>query len=339
MPTLEIEVNLEKAKHYGLKPGDVRRAATSLISGIHVGNLFEEQKVFEVMVYGTPNTRHSLTSIENLLIDTPSGGHVPLKEVAEVRIVPAVTVIHRDAAARRMDVTASVHGRDLASVGDEVEDRLKTVEFPLEYRAELLGEYAERDAAEQRVATFAIAAAIGVLLILQAFFRSWRLATVMFLTFPAALAGGVLAAFFARGGLLSLGSIVGSFTVLGIAVRQGITLISHYRHLEHEGETFGAELVQRCTQERCGPILMTAGTTGLAFMPFLLFGNIAGLEILHPVAIVVLGSLVTATMFTLAGVPAIYLLFGRVREPALEFEEFPVGAVSGAEMRKAAAAD
>jgi HME family heavy-metal exporter len=133
--------------------------------------------------------------------------------------------------------------------------------------------------------------------------------------------------------------MVGSFTVLGIAVRQGITLISHYRNLErHAGESFGAELVQRCTQERCAPILMTAGTTALAFLPFVLFGNIAGLEILHPVAIVVLGSLVTATLFTLAGVPAIYLLFGGVREPALGLEALPVGGVTGVEIRAAAAA-
>lgn len=320
MPTLEIEVDLDKAKRYGLKPGDVRRAAATLVSGIQVGNLFEEQKVFEVMVYGTPEIRHSLTSIQKLLIDTPSGDHVRLNEVADVRIVPAVTVINRDAVARRIDVTAKVRGRDLAAVADDVESDIEEIDFPLEYRAELLGEYAEQLAALERVQAFAIAAAIGIFFLLQAFFRSWRLATVIFLTLPMALVGGVLAAFLTGGGLLSLGSLVGFVAVLGIAVRHAITLISRYRNLEeHEGKTFGAELVQRATRERSAPILMTVITTALAFLPLALFGNIAGLEIVHPIAIVLLGGLVTATLFTLVGVPALYLLFGAARES--EFKE------------------
>ena len=334
MPTVEIEVNLDKAKEYGLKPGDVRRAATSLVSGIEVGSLFDEQKVFEVVVWGAPKTRQNLTSVQELLIETPSGGHVRLKEVADVRIVPAATEIHRDAAARRMDVTASVRGRDLGSVGDEVEDRLKQeVGFPLEYRAELLGEYAERDAAQERVLTFGIAAAIGVLLLLQAFFRSWRLASLFFFTLPMALVGGVLAAFLTGGAVLSLGSIVGFVAVFGIVVRNGMMLISRYRHLEqHDGETFGAELVQRGTQERSAPILMTAVTTTAALLPLALFGNSAGLEILHPMAIVILGSLVTATLFTLVGVPAMYVLFGATHEAELDLEERVVRGVSREEM-------
>ncbi|MGH7207495.1 MAG: efflux RND transporter permease subunit, partial [Nitrospiraceae bacterium] len=225
MPTLEIEVDLDKAKRYGLKPGDVRRAATSLVQGIVVGALFEEQKVFDVVVWGTPEARHSVTNVQNLLIDTPSGGHVLLKDVAHVRLMPSVTEIRRDAVARYMDVAVNVRGRDLGSVGDEVEDRLKTVEFPLEYRAELLGEYAERDAAQERVLAYAIAAAIGIFLLLQAFFRSWQLATAIFLTLPMALVGGVLTAFLTNGGLLSFGAIVGFIGVLGIAVRNSIMLI------------------------------------------------------------------------------------------------------------------
>ena len=322
MPTLEIEVDLERAKRYVLKPGDVRRAATSLVSGLEVGSLFEEQKVFDVMVYGTPTTRHSLTSIQELLIDTPSGAHVPLNEVADVRIVPAVTVINRDAVARRIDVTAEVRGRDLAAVAADVEHRIQEIDFPLEYRAELVGEYAERLAAQERVVAFAIAAAIGIFLLLQAFFGSWRLATAIFLTLPMALFGGVLAVFLTDGGLLSLGSIVGFVAVLGIAVRNGLTLVNRYRHLEQvEGEAFGPELVQRATQERSAPILMTALTTALGFLPLAFFGSVAGLEIAHPIAIVVVGGLVTTTLFTLAGVPAMYLLFGPAREP--EFEERP----------------
>jgi Cu/Ag efflux pump CusA len=310
----------------------VRRTATSLVSGLLVGSLFEEQKVFDVVVWGTPETRHSLNSIQDLLIDTPTGGHVRLRDVADVRIEPAATVINRDAVARYMDVTAIVHGRDPVAVATDVKQSIRQINFPLEYRAELLGEYAERLAARERVFAFSIAAAIGIFLILQAFFRSWRLATVVFLTLPMALAGGVLAVFL-NGGLLSFGSIIGFFAVLAIAVRNSITLVGRYRRLEYEeGQPFGADVVQRCTSERSGPILMAAVTTALALLPLALFGNRAGLEIVHPMAIVVLGGLVTATLFTLVGVPAMYLLFGDKREPDLELS---VTAVTGGEMREA----
>jgi Cu/Ag efflux pump CusA len=310
MPTLEIEVDVERAKKLGLKPGDVRRAATSLVSGITVGSLFEEQKVFDVVVWGSPDVRHSLSNISELLIDKPGGGHVRLKDVAHVRIAPSTAEIHRDAVARRMDVIADVRGRDLAAVAADIESGIAGIDFPLEYRAELLGEYAERLAAQNRVLAFAIAAAIGIFLLLQVFFRSWRLATVIFLTLPMSLVGGAVAAFLATGGLLSFGSVVGFLAILGIAVRNGMTLVNRYRQLESEGEVFGPDSVQRATRERSVPILMTALMTALVFLPFAFAGSVAGLEILQPLAVVVLGGLVTATLLSLAGVPAMYLLFG-----------------------------
>jgi Cu/Ag efflux pump CusA len=321
MPALEIEVDIEKAKLYNLKPGDVRRAATSLMSGIVVGSLFEEQKVFDVVVWGTPESRHSVHSVQNLLIDTPSGGHVRLTDVANMRIVPSATEIHRDAVARYMDVAANVIGSDMGTVGDKVEDRLEEVEFPLEYRAELLGEYAELDAAGDRMVAYAIAAAIGIFLLMQVFFRSWRLTTAVFLTLPMGLVGGLLTAFLTTGGLLSFGAIAGFIAILGIVVRNAITLISRYDNLERDGENFGAELVQRATREQSAPILMTAVTTAMVFLPLAFFGDIAGLEIVHPMAIVVLGGIVTATIYTLAGIPALYLLFGADREPELKLTD------------------
>jgi Cu/Ag efflux pump CusA len=331
-PTLEIEVDIEKAKRHGLKPGDVRRSATTLTSGLLVGNLFEEQKVFDVVVWGTPETRHSLTSIQGLLIDTPKGDHVALREVADVRIAPGPTIIRRDAVARYVDVTADASGRNPTAVAADVEDAIEDITFPLEYRAELLGEYAELFAAREYVFSFAIAAAIGIFLLLQAFFRSWRLATVIFLTLPAALTGGVLAVFL-NGGLLSLGSVIGFFAVLGIAVRNSLALVSCYRRLEYEeGQPFGADLVRRCTGERSGLVLTAAVTAALTILPLALFGDIAGLEIVHPMAVVVLGGLVTTTFFTLAAVPAMYLLFGHKREPDLGLS---VPDVPGGEIREA----
>jgi Cu/Ag efflux pump CusA len=319
MPTLEIEVDIEKARLYNLKPGDVRRTATTLVSGIVVGALFEEQKVFNVVVWGTPDIRHSITDIQNLLIDTPSGGYVTLKEVANVRIASSVTEIHRDAVARRIDVTASVRGRDLGAVGDQIEDRLKEIKFPLEYRAELLGEYAERDAAEDRMLAFAIAAGLGILLLLQAAFRSWSLSIIVFVTLPIALAGGLLVVFLTSGGLLSFGSILGMVAVLGISVLNVNIMVSRYRELEKQkGYVFNADSVLQVTREQSTSIFMTVTTTALVFLPFAFFGNIAGLEIIYPMAIFVLGGLVTASFFALIGVPAIYLMFGANKEPDLD---------------------
>jgi Cu/Ag efflux pump CusA len=315
MPTLEIEVDLDRAKLYGLKPGNIRRTATTLASGLLVGNLFEEQKVFEVVVYSTPETRHSISSIENLLIDTPSGGHVMLKDVAHVRIAPSPTVINRDAVARRIDVTARVQGRDLGSVAADVESGIQKVSFPLEYRAELLGEYADRLAAQNRLTSFAIAAVIVIFLLMQAFFRSWRLATAVFFTLPMALLGGMIAVFISTGGVLTLGSSIGFIAVYGLAVRQSLTLVNHYRDLEHaNGDNFDAGLIAQGTLDQAAPILTTTITAILAILPLLFFGGIAGLEILHPMGIVMLGGTITTAIYTLIGIPAMYTLFGQVRE-------------------------
>ena len=332
LPTLEIEVDIERAKQAGLKPGDVRRAATSLVSGIVVGSLFENQKGFDVVVWGTPDVRHSVDNVRGLLIDKPNGGYVRLEEVANVHIVPGVAEIHRDAVARCMDVIADVRGRDLAAVAADIENGIRQIKFPLEYRAELLGEYAERLAAQNRVIAFAIAAALGIFLLLQAYFRSWRLATAVFVTLPMALAGSALAAFLITGGLLSFGSIVGFFAVFGIAMRNGLTLVNRYQQLEKKDETFGAELVKRATQERSAPILLAAIATMLVFLPIAFAGNIAGLEIAQPMAVVVLGGVITATIFSLAAVPAMYLLFGAKREEDLEL--LPVTVVTEEDMRE-----
>ena len=331
MPTLEIEVDIDRAKRYGLKPGDVRRAASTLVSGITVGSLFEEQKVFDVIVWGTPEARNSLTSIHDLLIDTPGGGHVPLKEVADVRIVPSAAEIQRDAVARFIDVTANVRNQDLGVAG-AVQRGIQQIQFPLEYRAELLGEYAERLATQQRVTTFAVGAAIGIFLVLQAFLRSWPLAAAAFLTLPVAFVGGVVAVMATGGGLLSFGSIAGFLGLLGLAVRNVVTVVTRYRELEQQnGGVPSAEIALRGTMESSAPILLTAVATALVFLPFALRGEVAGLEIMQPLAVVVLGGLVTTTLHGLVGLPALYLLFGAAREPELDLAELPVAVVTNGE--------
>ncbi len=177
----------------------------------------------------------------------------------------------------------------------------------------VVGEYAERQAAQNRLLTFAIAAAIGVFLILLGSFGNLKLALLGFLTLPSALVGGLLGAYF-TGGVISLGSLVGFLTIFGIAARNGILLINHYQHLErHEGESFGPGLVLRGALERLSPILMTALATGLAIVPLVVAGEIPGHEIEHPMAIVILGGLFTSTMLNLFVVPWIYMRFGSHR--------------------------
>jgi len=312
-PTLEIEVDLAAAQTHGIKPGDVRRAAAVLLSGLQVGALFEEQKVFDVVVWSTPETRKSLTGVRELLIETP-GGYVRLGDVAEVRIVAAPTVIRREAISPYLDVAFNVQGRDARAVTRDVETTLQDFAFPLEYHAVVLNEYAARQAAQQRILLAALVAAIGIFLLLQASSDSWRLAVVTFVTLLAALVGGALAAL-AGGGPLSLSALFGLLAVLGIAARNGVLLISHCRRLEQEGQAFGPGLVLRGARERLAPMVMTALTTGLALLPLVLFGDIPGHEVVRPMAIVILGGLVTSTLLNLFVIPTLYLRFGTRPEP------------------------
>ena len=313
VPQIDVQVDLAKAKQYGLKPGDVRRAAATLVAGEEAGDVFRDGKAYDVQVWSAPAIRTSVTSIESLPIDTPSGKQIRIGDVASVKVKPTPNVIERTGGSRRIDVSANVKEGDLAAVVDKLEDGLQTIQFPTGYHAEVLGEYAERQAASQRLLIFAGAAVIVIYLLLQAAFRSWRLATLIMLTLPVALVGGVLAAWLS-GGVLSLGSLVGFLTVMGIAARNGILLVNHCQHLEeHEGEEFGRDLVMRGAAERLSPILMTTLATALALVPLVIMGNLPGHEIEHPMAVVILGGLVSSTLVNLFIVPSLYLRFAKPR--------------------------
>ncbi len=310
-PQVEVEVDLVAAQRYGLKPGDIRRAAAFLVQGEEVGDIFVGGKTYDVNVWSKPDTRNSLTDIRELLIDTPARGRVRLAEVADIRIAPVPNVIEREGQSRKIDVSANVRGRDLGSVARDVEAALEGVAFPLEYHAEVIGEFAERQAAQRNLLIAGAVAVIAIFFLLLTSFENWRLATLTFFTLPWALVGGLLAAYLTTG-VLSLGSLVGLLTILGIATRNGIMMISHFQHLEEaEGETFGPALVMRGARERIAPIMMTALTTGLALVPLVFTGNIPGQEIEYPMAIVILGGLFTSTLLNLLVVPTLYLRFGK----------------------------
>ena len=331
---LEVQVDVAAAQRHGLKPGDVRRAAALLMQGIVVGNLYESQKVFEVVVWSTPETRHDPSSINDLLIDTPDGGHARLGDVAHVRIVPASSVQRHDSCKRYLDVSADVEGRDLGAVAADIERVTGKLPFPLEYHAEVQGGFAESKAVMSRMLFIGLAAAIGIYFLFQAAFGSWSIAGLAFLTLPAALAGGPLAAA-ATGGALSIGSFAGLLAVLGIAVCNKITLIRRYQDLErYEGESFGADLVLRGSRERFSPILLASLAAAIVVVPALLMGGAAGLEILRPMAIVVLGGMLTTGVLDLVLMPAMFLSLGRSSvhefDPVLESQRGELFAVAPA---------
>lgn len=325
-PQVEIEVNLAAAERHQIKPGDVRRQVTTLLSGLRVGNLYEENKVFDVVVWGVPEVRNSLNSIHDLLITTPSG-QVSLGELADVRIVPSPIVIERDVVSRFVDVAVDVSGRDAVAVAADIQSSLRSLDFPLEYHAEVFGATAEQQATQRRIISIAATAVVGILLLMQASYGSWKLAFVGWLTLPMALAGGALAALIG-GGILSIGSLFGFFTILGIAVSNSAVLIRRMQDLERlEGETFGPELVLRGAQERLTPILMTALATALALITSVIAGSIAGYEIVQPMAVVILGGLITTTVLNLFVIPTLYLRFGSspAAEPAEPRGELALG--------------
>jgi CzcA family heavy metal efflux pump len=309
-PSLEVVVDLEAAARYGVKAGDVRRAAATLLSGIEVGLLFEQQKVFEVVVWGKPELRESIASVQDLGIETPTGALVRLDDVADVRVAPTPTVITREGVMRIVDVGAQVDGRDIGAVVRDVNAAVAGIGFPLEYHAEVFSPAAAQADAQLRLLLVMIGAAILVLLLLQAAFGRWRLAAFVFLTLPAAMVGGVVAGL-AGGELFSLGTLGGAFTVLAISTRTGVALIDHFQKMERvQGEPFGASLVLKGAQERLGPTLMTVFGTALAVLPFVVLGDVAGLEIVRPMAIFVLGGLITSTLVTLFVLPTLYLTSG-----------------------------
>jgi CzcA family heavy metal efflux pump len=308
---VEVRLRPEAAERFGLTAGHVRRASTTLLKGSKVGEVYEGQKKFNVVVWGAPTVRNDIAALRELPIDTPSGTQVRLGDVADVAVVPSPNEIKRENASRRLDITCNVQDRDLGSVATEIEANVKQITFNREYHPEFLGEYAARQASTRKLYALAGLALVGIVLLLYVDFQAWRPTLIILLTIPFAVIGGVLAVWIS-GGVLSLGSMVGFVTVLGIAARNGIMMVSHFRHLElEEGEPFGLNLVIRGAEERLSPILMTALATGLALVPLVIAGNKPGHEIEYPLAVVILGGLFTSTLLNLFLLPPLYARFGR----------------------------
>ena len=315
IPQIEIELDLDKARQYDLKPGDIRRQSSVYIAGEEVSDIFSGGRAYDVHIWSIPQVRHSFQDIQNLPIDTPAGDKVKLADVADVRFAPAQNAIERTDQSRRIDVKGNIaEGGDLGAVVAEVEKRVAAMDLPPEYSIKVLGESTELTDSQNTLAVYGLAALIVIFLLLHAAFGSLRLAGLAFVLMPVALVGGVLMVRFS-GGLMSLGSLIGFLTVFGIAARNGILMINHFQHLEkEEGMEFGRDLVMRGASERLAPILMTALATALAIVPLAVAGSIPGHEIEHPMALVILGGLFTATLVNLFIIPSLYLRFGKSKK-------------------------
>ena len=309
-PTIEIEVDVDKASAKGVKPGDVRRAAATLVSSITAGNLFQEQKIFDVVVWGQAAKRSSLTDVQNLLVDAPHDAQVRVGDVADVRIRPNPSVIKHDAVSRYIDVTAEVEG-GLGSVTRDVEKRMQQIAFPSEHHVEVMGEATERQRVQRQLLLYGLAALIALFFLLQARFDSWRLAGLLFVLLPLPLAGAALGAA-TQGRSATLLSLMGALAVLAVAVRGGMLLIERCQRLEREeGQALGLGLVVRAARDRFDAVVLSVAASAVALTPLLVYGMVAGLEIVKPLAAMVMGGLIGAALLNLFVLPALYLRFAQ----------------------------
>jgi Cu/Ag efflux pump CusA len=312
-PELAVRVSLAAAQRNGVLPAEVRRQVATLVSGVVVGSLFEDQKVFDVVVRGVPATQLSVDSVRSLPIDTPGGGRVPLAQLAQVSVQPEPADIQHEDVSRYLDVTFPVSGRDVGAAQDDVARHIRDVSFPLEYNAAVIRNAPDSGTPHALFVLYLLAAALGALLLMQAAFDSWRLAAVFFASVPLALVGGIVVAY-AAGWQSSIGAQAGLAAVLAFAVRQVIVTVRHFQRLEradevisHDGQASRQALVLRGAEERLAPTLLGASATATAVVPFLLLGDVAGNELTQPLAGVVLGGIVSSTVLALFLVPAAYL--------------------------------
>jgi len=325
-PTLNVAVNLTAATRNGVKPGDIRREAATLLSGLTVGNFFEQQKVFDVVVMGTPAVRSSLASVSSLLLDTVNGGHARLSSLARVSVAAEPSDITHEAMSPYVDVTARLSGRSLSSAQAAITAGLHGISFPLTYYAAVQAPTGNQSLPAGRLASYVIAALIGILLLAQAATGSWRLALLVLAALPVPVAAGVLTAF-TLGTQDSLAAMAGLLGVTAVALHQAFRVTAAIRcaHLDDGGPLTPGLLVAAATGAS-GPVITAAVVSAVALLPFIVAGDVAGNELLHAAAPVILAGLVTATLLNTLVLPAACLWFGPARAPGRE-DSFPAPGV------------
>ena len=292
-PTVTVKVNLAAAQKYGLRPGDIRRDATTLTSGLIVGNLYEQSKIFDVVVWGAPQTRSNLTELGNMLIDTPSGGQVALKDIASLTVRAEPAAIVHDDVLRSVEVAAGVTG-DPSEVASAVRAQIAQMPMPYEYHAEVFGSATTRSSDATRSLAWGAVALVGIFLLLQAAVASWRRAGLMLAALPLSAAGGVLTAPLA-GGISNIASLTGLFAVMALALRACVLL---GRRIDSGVEA---------ARDRAVAVLQTVLATAAILAPAAFMSSGPGLELLHPLAVTMLGGLVTLLLVQGFLLPALLL--------------------------------
>ncbi len=316
VPQLEIEFDRDAAARYGLTMAALREATTIALWGQTAGQIYEGQKIFDIWVKGEDAVRSDPEKIGRLLIDTPGGGRVPLSAVARIAIGREPDIIRRQSGTRQILVTGGAEDRDVGSFVLEARHLIEARPLPAGYFRSFEGEFETERQSRRELSLLGLASLVGVFLLLCLDFRSARLAFLVLLNLPLALVGGVAAAA-AGGGALSIGSLIGFITLFGISTRNSIMLVSHFRHLEEdERMAVGPELVMQGCLDRLAPILMTALVTALGLLPLVVSGGRAGQEIEHPMAVVILGGLLSSTLLNLLVLPPVYLRFWKGRSAA-----------------------
>ena len=318
-PTLNVAVDLTAATRNGVKPGDIRREAATLLSGLTVGNFFEQQKVFNVVVQGTAAVRASPASVRGLLLDTVNGGHARLGALARVSVAAEPLDITHDAMSPYLDVTARLSGRGLGSARAAVTAGLRGISFPLSYYAAVQypspGAPAGQAMPDWRLASYVIAALIGVLLLAQAATGSWRLALLVLASLPVPVAVGLLTAY-RLGTQDSLAALAGLLGVLAVAIHQAFRVTAAIRraHLA-DGGPLTPGLTAAGAAEAAGPAFTAALMSAAALVPFVAVGQVAGNELPYAAAPVILAGLGAATLLNTLVLPAACLWFGPARAP------------------------
>jgi Cu/Ag efflux pump CusA len=314
-PTMEVRVDLAAAHRYGIKPGDVRRATSTVLSGLLVGNLYQDQAVFDVVVLGTPQLRNNPSAVADMVIDTPTRGHVRLGDVASVQIRPDPVDIQHYGVSRTIEVTADVRGRSLPNVLHDVRAQVGSLAMPLEYHAEVVSSRLTQQNGVRHTWAVTAAVIVALLLLVQVSLGSWRLAFAVTLALPLAAVGSALVAPLA-GGTHTVAVAAGIAAVLSLALRNMLVLLRDLKQGEVERAGDGnarVDTVLRVTQEHVTPVVTTALVTAAALTSVFIVGSHAGTEVLAPLALVILGGLVTATLLTLLVAPALYLLVAAPR--------------------------
>ena len=304
IPQLRIIPNRVALREFNMSMEDVMHQVDGLLAGEKVGTFYEGQRFFDIVVRLNKTDRASASILGDVPIKLPNGELIPLGEVAEIKSLSTPSSVSRENVARKLVVAANVAERDLRSVVNEIQSTISNQDLiPEGYRVEYGGQFESESRASELIMLSSIGAILGIFGLLYVEFGSWRLSGIVLLNLPLALIGGIFSVYFSSGNV-SIASLIGFISLFGIATRNGILLISRYEDLKDEGIDLTTRLHQGAL-DRLNPILMTTCTTGLALVPLVLKGSESGNEIQSPMAIVILGGLVSATVLNVVVMPCL----------------------------------